>query len=278
LKRPTAIVPLLALFCVVHAAGQSLPEAPPSSSGVIQDNSFLVEESYNQEEGVVQHINLFTRERGTGDWVATFTQEWPVGGIRHQLSYTIPVARLDDGARKLADVALNYRYQLVGSGETKVAIAPRFSVYLPTGSYHDGSGSGSVSWQTLVPVSWVVSPSWVVHANVGATYRPGERDAEGDRAAVWAWNVGASAVFTGSRLFEPLLEVVYSRDRIVIGTGRTVADPVFLISPGLRWAWNFRSGLQVVPGFAVPVGFGPSRGSRQVLLYLSFEHPFRKTS
>ena len=51
---------------------------------------------------------------------------------------------------------------------------------------------------------------------------------------------------------------------------------VFLISPGVRWAWNFRSGLQVVPGFAVPVGFGPSRGSRQVLLYLSFEHPFQK--
>ena len=195
---------MLALFCALDGAAlvgaQSLPETPPAP-GVIQDNSFLVEESYNQEEGVVQHINLFARERGTGDWVATFTQEWPVGGIRHQLSYTIPAARLDDGARKLADVALNYRYQLVGSGETKVAIAPRFSVYLPTGSSHDGSGSGSVSLQTLVPVSWVVSPSWVVHANAGATYRPGERDAEGDSAAVWAGSNSQGGPFCGFDVF-----------------------------------------------------------------------------
>jgi hypothetical protein len=273
LSRPSAVILLL-----VFSGALAAQTVPPPAHHDIQDNSFLVEESYNQEEGVVQHINQFTRERGTGDWVATFTQEWPVGGIRHQLSYTIPAVRLDDGARKLADVALNYRYQLVGSGDTKLAIAPRLSVYLPTGSSRDGSGSGSVSWQTLVPVSWVVSPAWVVHANAGATYRPGQRDAEGDRATVWAWNVGASAIFTGSRLFDPLLEVVYSRDRVVIGAGRSSAQPVFLVSPGLRWAWNFRSGLQIVPGFAVPIGFGPSRGSRQVLVYLSFEHPFQKTN
>jgi hypothetical protein len=30
-----------------------------------------------------------------------------------------------------------------------------------------------------------------------------------------------------------------------------------------------------VPGVAVPIGLGPSHGDRSLLLYLSFEHPFR---
>ena len=52
-------------------------EPPP-----IQDNSFLLEEAYNQEAGVVQHISAFQRMRG-GEWIATFTQEWPAPGQTH---------------------------------------------------------------------------------------------------------------------------------------------------------------------------------------------------
>lgn len=255
-------------------AAAARPAAGTFTPHEIQDNSFLVEESYNQEEGVVQHINLFTRDRA-GQWVATFTQEWPAGGVRNQLSYSIPFARSETGARKLDDVAVNYRYQLVGSGQTRLAVAPRLSLYLPTGNTRDGFGSGNVSWQTLVPVSYAVSPDWVVHGNAGATWRPAARDAAGDRANVWEWNVGGSVIFTGSRLLDPMLEVIYVRERAVVAPGRTVAEPVFLVSPGVRWAWNFKSGLQVVPGLAFPIGVGSSRGSRQVLLYLSFEHPFQ---
>jgi hypothetical protein len=269
----------LLLLAVSSALAAEEPAADTRSAAGfaphdIQDNSFLVEESYNQEEGVVQHINLFTRDR-TGQWVATFTQEWPAGGVRNQLSYSIPFARSEAGARKLDDVALNYRYQLVGSGQTRLAVAPRLSLYLPTGNTRDGFGSGNVSWQTLIPVSYAVSEDWVVHGNAGATYRPAFRNAAGDRANVWEWNVGGSVIFTGSRLLDPMLEVIYVRERAVVAPGRTVAEPVFLVSPGVRWAWSFKSGLQVVPGLAFPIGVGPSRGSRQVLLYLSFEHPFQ---
>src|SRR3954471_20480148 len=84
----------------------------------IQDNSFLVEEAYNQEHGVVQHIGTFSRSTG-GDWNSTFTQEWPLGGIRHQLSYTIPIQQIEELGVGLGDVALNYRYQLVGSPEAR---------------------------------------------------------------------------------------------------------------------------------------------------------------
>jgi hypothetical protein len=48
------------------------------------------------------------------------------------------------------------------------------------------------------------------------------------------------------------------------------------ISPGIRWAYNFPSGLQIVPGIAVPLGVGSSKGEKAIFLYLSFEHPFAK--
>src|SRR2546421_8757857 len=106
---------LVCLVCARTIFAQSSPPAgKPDGPPPIQDNSFLMEEAYNQEEGVVQHINAFQRMRG-GDWIATFTQEWPVPRLTHQLSYTIPWQRIAEGpgARSgLGDIGLNYRYQL----------------------------------------------------------------------------------------------------------------------------------------------------------------------
>src|SRR5512133_1298504 len=130
--------------------------AQENKEGPIQDNSFLVEEAYNQEAGVVQHISTFTRYQETKDWIYTFTQEWPVGGIKHQLSFTLPWQRLGaslDGKQAFGDVALNYRYQRVGDGDAKVAITPRLSVLLPTGDEKQGYGRGATGVQVMLPVS-----------------------------------------------------------------------------------------------------------------------------
>jgi len=62
---------------------------PDLSSGPLQDNSFLIEEAYNQEAGVVQNIVNGLWSRGSEDWLLTFTQEWPVPDQRHQFSYTL---------------------------------------------------------------------------------------------------------------------------------------------------------------------------------------------
>ena len=35
--------------------------------------------------------------------------------------------------------------------------------------------------------------------------------------------------------------------------------------------------MQVVPAVAFPIGVGPSSGERSIVLYLSFEHPFKKS-
>ena len=78
--------------------------------GII-DNSFLVEEAFNQEAGIVQHIFGFQRLT-VRDWMFTFTQEWPAPGVRNQLSYTIPVQSLD-GTSGMGDVLINYRLRVV---------------------------------------------------------------------------------------------------------------------------------------------------------------------
>src|SRR5882724_1745004 len=75
-------------FCLSCRAQEE--KSQPSNQPGIQDNSFLVEEAYNQNFGVVQHISSFTWFFDSKDWVYTFTQEWPVpGDERHQLSYTL---------------------------------------------------------------------------------------------------------------------------------------------------------------------------------------------
>ena len=80
----------------------------------IEDNSFLIEEVYNQERGVVQHIQTFEYLKKANTWLYTFTQEWPVPDEKNQLSYTIPVSHFGEPTETgLGDILLNYRYQLV---------------------------------------------------------------------------------------------------------------------------------------------------------------------
>src|SRR5438105_4336180 len=86
---------LVALVVLVpfSAKSQVQPQKPDSAPPIVQDNSFLMEEAYNQEKGIVQHINTFRTHRGSSDFDYSFTQEWPVGGLSNQLSYDLPVVR-----------------------------------------------------------------------------------------------------------------------------------------------------------------------------------------
>src|ERR1044072_8276912 len=169
------------------AAGMTCVRAV-AQEGAIQDNSFLVEEAYNQEPGVVQYIAVREVPRHGGDWRFDFTQECPAPNLRHQLSYTVPVARVD-GKGGLGDLAVNYRYQLLGDGDARLAVAPRLSVLLPTGDEDEGLGAGGTGVELNLPVSWIASDRVVAHWNLGGA-RPFDADGEGtaaaDRDAVFA--------------------------------------------------------------------------------------------
>ena len=249
-----------------------------TTSPAIQDNSFLIEEAYNQEQGVVQHINTFSRAIGTSNWVYAFTQEWPVRGQRNQLSYTIPVAHAANqtGTRTgIGDVAVNYRYQMLGVAGGP-AFAPRLSVLLPTGASRRGFGAGGMTWQMNLPFSVTLPASFVAHSNAGMSFTPRARNTADAVAATREYSLGQSLIWLILRDVNLMVEALWTTAQEVAGPGRTVRTTEFFVSPGIRAAINFRSKLQIVPGLAVPIGVGPSRGERSLFAYLSFEHPFAK--
>jgi len=256
----------LAGLCLIPLA--AVGEEPKK----IQDNSFLIEEAYNQEDGVIQHIQSYIYNKKTRDWLYTFTQEWPVPTQAHQLSYTIPVSHLHEGdATGLGDVMLNYRYQLVMKGP--LAVAPRFTLILPTGDETRGLAAGAMGYQVNLPVSVEIGDHWVTHWNAGATFTPDAKEPGGSKADTWGYNLGASVIWLAEETFNVMTEVVwYSLDRVQPGGSRT-RETTFLVNPGVRFAKNYKSGLQVVPGLSFPIGIGSSHGEYGIFAYLSFEHP-----
>jgi len=262
-----------AAAALVALLGGSATPAP-GQEGPIQDNSFLVEEAYNQEPGVVQHVSTFLDLGESPAWAASFTQEWPLARQRHQLSYTLLHVRLGDESG-WGDVALHYRYQLLdGASGRPVAVAPRVSLLLPTGDAGDGLGAGSAGVQVNLPVSAELGSRWVGHWNLGGSWVPDAEARDGARADVDSFQAGQGLVYLLRPQLNLLLEAVYTRARSVREGGGTERADAFLVSPGLRFALDRPGGVQIVPGIAVPIGVGPSEGEWSIFAYLSFEHPF----
>ena len=251
---------LLASAALLAQAGAPVPPA-------IEDNSFLIEEAYNQEPGVIQHISTFLHVHGSGrrtDY--SFTQEWPVASQRHQLSYTLPYAWLGEQGHGVGDLYLNYRYQLTGH-DAWATLSPRLSVAVPT----RGDTRGGL--QVNLPISKRVARRLVVHANAGATYLRGVRVDHG-RRDLRAINAGGSAIALVSPSFNVMLEVVAGFEEDARPDGRTRWDRELIVSPGLRKAIDVGS-LQIVPGVAVPITMTADRTRAGAFLYLSLEHPLR---
>jgi hypothetical protein len=253
---PRCVRPLVIALLVVPA-----PSLPAFAQSPIADNSFLIEEAYNQEQGVVQHIGTWLRTLRTAPWIFTFTQEWPLGSQAHQLSYSIPFQRGEGPERHsgFGDAAINYRYQLVAA-DAPVVLAPRLSVLIPMGSEARGLGVGNFGAQVNVPLSAKLGSSLVSHWNAGVTAIPD----------VTTYNLGGSVIWLASPVFNILCEVVWLE--------QTTGARSMIVNPGVRWAHNFASGLQIVPGVAYAIGVGPSRGEQAAFIYLSFEHRFKAES
>ncbi len=235
----------------------------------LQDNSFLIEEAYNQEAGVVQHI-LMLRRQGR-DWDLAFTQEWPFFSETHQLSYSIPYARLRSGGQRasgIGDVFLNYRYQAWTETATRPAFSPRFSFIVPSGDERRGLGDGSTGLQINLPFSKIVSDRVSLHANAGYT-----RMFDIAGLSTNSYFLGGSVVYAATRELNFMFEAIHDWEQSV-DTGALARDRTFTISPGLRYAFNLDAG-QLVVGAGAPIAFtSGQRTSYGAILYLSFEHSF----
>ncbi len=245
-------------------------------SEAIEDNSFLIEEAYNQDNRVVQHISTAYYQYSTKNFLYTFTQEWPVGGQTNQLSYTIPYQSINSSTKGLGDIYLNYRYQLWDE-KNWGWVAPRFSVILPTGKSSEGLGNGVVGFQVCVPLSKRWTDQFITHFNVGFTLLPNVESTLDDNSKVKktlpSYYFGTSGIWLVNENFNFMCELLHFINSAVNESGNVEFSSQTIISPGIRVAINLGS-LQIVPGIAMPITFDANQTNANVYGYLSFEHPF----
>jgi DtxR family Mn-dependent transcriptional regulator len=271
---------LIVVFLLASGVAFAQTAASPPTAGPepfkISDNSFLVEEAFNQEAGVFQ--NIFGAMRIQGTWAASFTQEWPAPSQAHQLSYTL--AFINDRAHSgVGDALLNYRYQAMVEGPGRPAFSPRLSLVVPSGNADKGLGYGSLGLQVNLPFSKQTG-DWYWHWNGGMTWLPRANamfrrdDLAVDRQDVlFSPFLAGSAIYRLSPMFHLMLESAINVDESLaeIGTGR---DTTVTVSPGFRGGWNLGD-KQVVVGFAVPISWSDATNAGG-FFYLSYELPFRK--
>ena len=280
------IAMMLLSLAATAARGQSpeaaeLWEKPYALS--IQDNSFFIEEAFNQEERVMQHISSLTFFRTPVREIGyNFTQEWPAGGVKHQLSFEIPYGSLD-GVSGLGDLAVNYRYQLLDKPDG-VAFAPRFSVIFPTGDASRALGAGAMGFEANLPASKRLSESIVAHLNAGAALYPSVEVTVSDfdpvdpsfrtvRRAISEYFIGGSVIYLSHPNVNLMVEWISFFSGEPDPAGEVVLAASHIISPGVRAALNFDN-LQIVPGVAVPVRLHSGESDAGIFGYLSFEHGF----
>jgi DtxR family transcriptional regulator, Mn-dependent transcriptional regulator len=236
------------LLLIVALASAAHAQGPPAFE--IIDNSFLIEEAFNQDDGILQTIGTM-RMGASNDWESSLTQEWPLLGHLHQISYSIPYAATTS-ARGLGDLMLHYRIQLTSDTPGLPAFSPRLSLILPTGDSGRGLGEGGFGWQVNLPFS-EQARDFYLHWNVGYTRMP----------TVSRPHIGASAVW---RIVPKLHAMV---ETLLEGNARVT------LSPGMRVGWN-RGDAQWVVGLAAPLAREDSAATLSGLGYLSYEFPFSR--
>src|SRR6267142_3110369 len=137
-----------------------------------EDNSFLIDEAFTQEKGVLQHRSTFYLDNlHGGNFVYSFSQEIPITHLRHQINYTIyyNVLNANAGGSGFGDLDIGYRFMALGKKDWAMVV-PGFTLILPTGNATYGNGSGGVGGRLSVAVTKRLSNRLVTHYNAGYTY------------------------------------------------------------------------------------------------------------
>lgn len=259
----------------------------------IRDNAFLVEEAFNQEPGVVQHIFNFVElwdRTGLGrsrDFVWNYTMELPLGTQKHQFSFVLQA--LDQFEKPngepavqqggMGDTFLNYRYQLLADDDF-LWCAPRATLILPTGDERFGLGTGQLGYQFNLPISRYAG-AFDYHFNAGFTYTPDVRPflANGTRGRgqdVRATNLGASVFWKPETYLNVFAEILWLRNEEIDDSGfRNGIHQVF-VNPGLRYAVCQFEECEWVVGLSAPIGLTRDTPDIGLFVYMSVEHVFRK--
>jgi DtxR family Mn-dependent transcriptional regulator len=264
-KAASAVIAFLWLTGSAAAQTPAPPARPVVEPFEITDNSFLVEEAFNQDPKIFQNIFGFTRFDGS--WQATFTQEWPAPGLRHQLSYTLSAASLGPHIG-FGDVYLNYRYQALEEGPGRPAFSPRVSAIIRSGDHVIGSDHNGL--QVNLPFS-KQHGDFYLHANGGFTWLP-----RGKSSDLLSPALAGSAIYRLRPMLNLMLESVLGLAADDTPEGNVGYTRVLTLSPGVRGGWNVAKDAQVIIGAAVPVTWTGGQSSVGVFGYFSYELPFKK--
>lgn len=261
----------------------------------IRDNAFLVEEAFNQEPGVVQHIFNWiqfwdrTATESTRDFSAVYTMELPLGSQTHQFSFTVQALSAFEESNGsppeqqggVGDTFLNYRYQLLANDEF-LWCAPRFTLIVPTGDERFDLGTGEVGYQFNLPISRY-GDRFDFHFNAGCTITPDVNAQLPEpfpllEYELRGYNLGGSAFWKPRVNLHFFLEALalWSDEIDELGSRTTVSE-VFLNS-GARYAVCQFDEVEWVFGIAVPVGLTADSPDIGVFGYMSVEHTFRKVA
>jgi hypothetical protein len=260
-----ASIVLLLLTLARPALAQTAPAQAPVAPFDILDNSFLVEEAFNQERGIFQ--NIFGLTRQSGDWQLTFTQEWPAPAQRHQLSYTVGLDSVHSDSA-FGDVYLNYRFQALEEGPGRPAFSPRISVIVPSGRQTAGGGEGGV--QLNMPFS-KQRQDFYFHWNGGMTWLP-----RGENADLVSPFLAGSAIYRLRPMLNLMLESVLAFDAEEVTAGIVERTRAFTVSPGVRGGWTLAKDTQLILGAAIPITRVNGETATGVFGYVSYELPFVK--
>lgn len=269
---------LIFSLVLIQSALFGQEETKSKFTKAIEDNSYFIEEAYNQEDGVVQHIsNGYYTLSPSKDFMYSFTQEWPVKTQKHQFSYTLGYSWLNSNAvHGIPDFMINYRYQLTGHDDF-LTMSPRFSISLPTGNESKGLGRGAIGYQFNLPMSKRISNGIAFHANAGYTLFPGVKSTDNlgveHKNTEWTVNLGGSFIWLVSEKFNLMLEGIHYISSSANGSNKMVVSNMSIVSPGLRYAIDVKE-LQIVPGIAMPITMQNGNTDLGIFFYLSFEHPF----
>ena len=251
---------LILLALTTSALGQTPPQAAPFG---IMDNSFLVEEAFNQEPGIFQ--NIFTARRGDEDALeAAFTQEWPLFTQTHQFSFTVGALSVN-GERGLNDLLINYRWQATTESASTPAFSPRVSLILATGDAASGGGTG---WQVNLPVSKQFNDTYI-HWNAGFTHMLATEGIARDHSRLTP-RLALSGIRRLLPMFTLILESVVEWEHFVEGDALRCN---WTLSPGFQTGWN-AGDKQTIIGLAIPVAISDGDANVSVFGYFSYELPF----
>lgn len=270
-KLPSLVIALLICLNAFPQAGNKV-----EFSRAIEDNSMFIEEAYNQEDRVVQHIsNFFMLPNRQDNFIFNFTQEWPAFGLKHQLSYTFLYSSLNEGSDKgVGDILLNYRYQL-SYKENFVTCAPRFSLIVPTGSKTKGLGYGAWGWQVNLPISKRWTNHFINHFNIGTTSFFNVKDENLNfNATLFSYFAGISSIWLVTEKFNLMFECLTNENANPGLNNKIDYVNQTVLAPAFRFAVDVGK-LQIVPGISVPLTFiEDSKMQVGGFFYLSLEHGY----